>query len=76
MDIEDLITVGSLVQAKQSMLRSYHIDRLQRIVRERIPLIVTEVGPGVCYVLFESQIFAMLFDDLFLISSPTPMDRD
>jgi hypothetical protein len=76
MDIEDMITVGSLVQAKQSMLRSYHTDRLQRIVKERIPLIVTDVRPGVCWVLFESAVYPMQLEDLFIISTPTPLDRD
>jgi hypothetical protein len=71
-----MITVGSLVQAKQSMLRSYHIDSRRRMVTDRIPLVVTAISPGICYVLFESQLWAMLLEDLFIISTPTPLDRD
>ena len=75
------ITVGSLVQAKQSMHMQvdgglYDSGPRRRMVTGRIPLVVTSISSDICYVLFESRLWAMLLEDLSIISTPTPMNHD
>lgn len=82
-----MITVGSLVQIlryeswrpRDSKLLEQQMARLALLyeaVRAKTPLIVIKVERFYCWVLVESQVLALHPDDLFLISSPTPMDRD
>jgi hypothetical protein len=67
--------IGDLVRVKQNTIRSHHTDRLKRIARDRIPMLIIELskpfssrdalrGQQSCMLLCEGVKFVILHESL------------